>query len=186
MKSRLVILVGCISCNLFSYGKTDSIPRHIYLKTIITDIRGQLYQGYLNAITDSAVEFTSDKSLTYTYPIGSPYVSRIAIPDIERISFKRRHSAIRGAGFGGWAGAAVGAMIGYSGYKEPLPYVWLDFGPGLDAFAGGFLGALSGGAIGLVIGLTAQKTFVINGEDEKYRLMQDNLHRRLTKKKTTR
>lgn len=179
MKSGLFMLAGCFSCNLLSHGQADSIPRHIYLKTVITDIRSQSHQGYFNSITDSAVEFSAVKSLTYAYPIGSPNLSRIAVPDIESVSVKRRGSAGRGAGFGALIGAGLGTLIGYATYKNPAPNNTWDLGPGFDALGGACIGALSGSAIGLTIGLTAKKTFIIKGRQDKYRYMQSKLRQRL-------
>jgi outer membrane lipoprotein SlyB len=87
----------------------------------------------------------------------------IAVP-IDSISMLRSvhiTSFWTGAGYGALAGVAVGAVIGYATYSEPehQPGQWftLNFGPGLNAAAGGVVGLLLGGVIGGSVAVSSSK-----------------------------
>jgi hypothetical protein len=82
-----------------------------------------------------------------------------------------------GAGYGALAGGALGAVIGYATYSEPehRPGEWfhLNFGPGLNAAAGGVVGLLVGGLVGGSIAVSSSKPeeVVLSNRTHQHRVL---------------
>ena len=87
------------------------------------------------------------------------------------------NAAGRGLGYGFLAGGAVGAIFGYAAYSPPNcdgTYFCMDFGPGADALAGGLLGGITVGLVGLIGGSSYRK-YMIYGDQPSYHAFRTKL-----------
>jgi hypothetical protein len=89
---------------------------------------------------------------------GSSLVRCFLIDSIAEVRKINQSRFWKGAGIGLITGAAAGALIGRSVYQPsnaPHGEFFIDFGPGINALAGGVLGGLAGIITGGLIGAAA-------------------------------
>jgi len=156
----------------------DTPPSRIKLfKLTITKTDGGIQRGYFYGVSDSAVSLLRYNSAwrpragIQSIPAGD--INHFMASTVEKMSVQRKKSTGRGILVGCISGVVVGAITGAITHKEN-PGGW-DFGPGVDAVAGGTIGLLGGGIIGGIIGAVVKKKFVIGGNKEKLQLIRPEL-----------
>lgn len=110
---------------------------------------------------------------------ATPYT--FAVRDVKQLRIRRKGSALKGALFGGGVGLATGAAIGYVNYtpcNTTNTSVWFDCLEITEqkeaTIGGGALGAISGAAVGSIIGTTRLRNG-IRGDHTVYLLEKDKL-----------
>ena len=114
---------------------------------------GARITGRLERLGTDTLVMVGRDSVLRTIPMET--VQRL---DVARGSGSRVRGTLRGAAIGMGVGIAVGAVVGVLAYDDGCdgsePSFCLDFGPGFDAYIGGFIGGafgtLAGGAAGAV------------------------------------
>jgi len=163
----------------------DSVPeKKLIFKTTVSILDSSVFQGYLSSISDSTIIASRDQ-IYAGIRSNSSTGKLFHYSNVDQISFRRKGSTGRGVLIGAVSGLVIGTIIGYASYQEP-PHepdalFYFDFGPGVDAAAGGTVGMLSGAVIGGLIGHFASKTFVIKGKKEKLRDARTYIEARLNR-----
>jgi hypothetical protein len=181
---QIMIFLGLTLLSSLKLVAQDGLPlrKIVYKAIVITDTAGSR-RGYLRTFNDSMIMISPHPRpamKVHTYE----RLEQIHYSDIREVKLRRKNSVIRGVAIGAITGLVAGVLIGSSTYQKPkcnpqVDWFCFDFGPGLDAAAGGTIGMSLGGAVGGLIGAVAYRRFPIGGRKEKMKEMSVSVLERL-------
>jgi outer membrane lipoprotein SlyB len=155
-KTTLLLMALIVSVTI--YGQNDNKNKQMFVR--IYNLEGKkINKGKVIAVTDSTLQLNRMKG-----------VERINLKDIGMVKTKRS------AGNNVLMGSAIGATsMAILGAASADPDAWIfSYSAGEGAAAGAFLGGTAGAAIGgITILFKNSKTFLINGDIEKWKAFQE-------------
>jgi hypothetical protein len=183
MKSKLTSLIALVFVTMIAFSQDSlNLRKIIYKATVILNSNGSK-AGYLRTLNDSMLMISPHPRpamKVHVYERMQPF----HYSQIREVKLRRKNSAIRGVAIGAITGLVAGSVIAASSYQKPkcnpqTDWFCFDFGPGLDAAAGGTIGMAAGGALGGLIGAVAYRRFPIGGKKESLRKLRESVLERL-------
>lgn len=141
--------------------------------------------GYLSAISDSAL-FISSTSVSFN-PLTS-FVTQdrqVDYENLREVYLSRKGSAVRGLVTGAVVGAVSGAIIGLASgddyKKNDGGWCLFCMTTGQKVVGYGILFGTTGSLVGVVVGATARKKFIINGNRNRLQDIRNEVMRKIAK-----
>lgn len=153
-----MICLSAISTNAQN-GPRKSFTRKGYQAWVeLTDSR--IIHGLLWNVDSSFIEIKTDQIAKWKNPDSKAPIRKIQINEIQKIRTKKVRAVLKGYGWGAIIGNSLGALtaIGYE-VSEPEIDGYILLMPMMG---------LAGSFTGLVAGSLPDRTFIIEGKEEKY------------------
>ncbi len=149
------------------------------LNTRLITAKGQINDGYLYAISDTALLLSAERRRPNIHDtVAHEGMRSFAYQDLKFVTIHKRGGTGRAVLIGCLVGAITGAVSGYASGDDPsnqfFSFTATDKARILGAF-GGFVGAVTG----LIVGVAAHRSFVINGKKERFDRMSRALALRI-------
>jgi hypothetical protein len=146
-----------------------------YMAARIMTPHGAIREGYLYAVSDSALMLSLERRLPNFHDTAAHSgIRSFGYRDLQYVTVHRRGGIGRSVLIGLAIGAATGAIAGFASGDDPKDQIFA-LTAGEKGLAVGIFGGTVGAITGLIIGVAAHRTFVINGKKEKF----DDMSRKL-------
>ncbi|MBS1948611.1 MAG: hypothetical protein JST47_12670 [Bacteroidetes bacterium] len=179
MKALFPVLFYCLFTALHISAQ-DSIPeKKTFFRAKVFTLNAESHSGYLYAISDSALFLSNSKQPLCFYGAFKGSSLKFDYSDIEALKLHKKGKIWKPVVVGAVTGMVIGAVIGFAGGDDPKGSLFYTSAGDKALFAGTALG-LAGGVTGLIIGLAANKTFVLKGKKERYNQMRNALMTKLS------
>lgn len=160
-----------------SVNDTLALKPGIYKTNILTYDKSKFIKGYLVNLSDSGLELSS-------YSAGLSLEKKNNLQPVynynhlREVTIRRKGSTGRGVAYGAVIGLFAGAIAGLASGDDPPG--WFSFTAGQKAISLGLVVGMPAGAlIGAIIGATAHKKFIIDGNKNKYDIMRKSIFKKL-------
>ena len=187
MKRVLLLLSMTVAVTALQ-AQDSMVYRPRYLRTSLWTAQHRIAEGYLYAVSDTALLLSREKCRPNLYDTLTTHrnMQSFDYRDLKLVGIRGRRSTGHSIWVGLLIGAGSGALIGYlSGDSKSAPEPIL-FGEytftitaGAKAAALGFVGGVTGTIVGLIVGVATHRTFRINGKKERLNLMSQKLAMRI-------
>ena len=154
----------------------DSLTyRAHYLNARIQSVHGGITDGYLYAISDSALLLSREKRRPNLYDTAAHEGMRsFGYQQLQYVTIHNAGGTGRSVLIGLAIGAVTGALAGFASGNDPSDQ-FFALTASEKALAVGVFGGALGAVTGLIIGVASHRTFVIKGKKERL----NNMSRRL-------
>jgi hypothetical protein len=180
MKLLFVISILGVSFQLAS-GQELVQKKHIVYNTIIKDLNGKEYKGYIATMNDSTIFMSAQKfSMTFE-DLNLNNFQKYGYAEIDKVSLKTYGKMKRSLLIGGISGILVGSIVGYSSVSaNPKPTTGFEIDlikvtQGQATLIGAVIGAGVGCLAGAIIGGISNKVFKIKGKKQHLFEMKDTM-----------
>ena len=172
----IICIFVCTSYHGYSQDSTGPIRSKTFKAVVLTN---KVNTGYLYQIADTSI-LLSDSPLKYGRSFQNG-LTTIPFDKLESVKIHRKSAIGRGILIGSISGLLAGVITGLILGDDPVIPQEQDFlglgnafrnTAGQKAAGLGLLGAGCGAVTGLIVGLSAKKTFIIKGKKKNFDAMK--------------
>ena len=151
-----------------------------YLNVRIQSVHGGITDGYLYAISDSALLLSRDKRRPNPYDTAAAHdgMRTFGYQQLQFVTVHNGGGTGRSVLIGLAIGATTGALAGFLSGDDPKDQ-FISLSAGEKAVGVGAFGGLLGAVTGLVIGVASHHTFAIRGRKDRLNGMSRQLASRM-------
>jgi hypothetical protein len=173
MKRNFLLLLATASV-IASRAQDSTLYRPHILDTRLISRQGRVKDGYLYAVSDTALLFSRERRRPLLYDTtATAGLQLISYRDLKFVTIHSRGGTGRTVLIGLFAGAATSAIIAYCTGDDP-PGIF-SYTAGQKAVIMGMVGGFVGALTGLIVGIASHRTFAINGKKERLNYMSRRL-----------
>ena len=177
---RIALFVLSITAAAGVLQAQDSmVYRPSPLNARLITARGQFSDGYLYAVSDTALLLSREKRRPNFHDTAAREgIRSFAYQDLKFVTIHKRGGTGTAVLIGAFIGFATGAIVGYASGDDPQNQ-WFALTAGQKAGALGTFGGVIGAITGLIVGVAAHRTFEIDGKKERFDKMSRALALRM-------